>query len=383
MTGASLSPSEATLETPGVARLSRAHPLNARGQRTRSRRQLRLPLAIVLLFVPGLHSCQAGYVIRQGLGQFRLSNEQIPLETITKNDALSAEARAKLAWVPRVLEFAVSRLGLDPGDSYQTYVDTAGEPVSYVVSAAAPLALIPYQWQFPFAGRVGYKGFFDLDEARAEKERLEADGFDTLLTPVQAFSTLGWFRDPILSTMLEKDLPDLVDLLIHESVHRTIYFKAHAAETTAYNESLASHVAYEGTLLFLAAHEDLKQHLVSYRLSKVRARLTGDVIKDLRVDLHTLYSNTLPDDEKRIAKARLFELASRSYKHLTGDSEARLPQTNALILAAAAYKELVPRFRELQKALGGDPKELIAYLKQLPTDELPRLPSGPSTQDRW
>ena len=328
-------------------------------------------------------SCQAGYVIRQGLGQLRLSHEQIPLTTVAADETLSPAARSKLAWIPRVLEFAVNRLGLDPGDSYQTFVDTQGEPVSYVISAAAPLALIPYQWQFPFAGRVGYKGFFDLDDARDEKERLESGGFDTLLTPVQAFSTLGWFRDPVLSTMLEKELPDLVDLLLHESVHRTLYFKARSPETTAYNESLASHVAYEGTLLFLESHEDLKQHLETYRLSKVRAGLTEGVLKNLRADLQALYTSDLSDRDKQSAKTRLFTFASRSYGRLTGNAEARFPASNALILASGAYEELVPRFRRLQESLGGDPRQLIAHLQELPANALPQLPVVSSNLDRW
>ena len=103
MTCSSLGPSEAS---PGP-----------RGRRKQLKQRPSLPIAILWLLAPGLLSCQAGYVLRQGLGQFRLSNEQIPLDTITEEGSLSAEARAKLAWVPRVLEFAVDRLGLDPGQS--------------------------------------------------------------------------------------------------------------------------------------------------------------------------------------------------------------------------------------------------------------------------
>ena len=316
--------------------------------------------------------CQAGYVLRQGLHRLGGTGDEVPLDSPALGSKTSPEAGEMLRWVPRVLELARNELGLDPGDSYTTYVDTQGKPVSHAVTASHPLALIPYEWQFPFAGRVPYKGYFDEGDARREAERLRSSGLETLVVPIEAYSTLGWFRDPVVSSMLEGNTADLVDVILHETTHRTVYFPGHSS----FNESLASYVAHQGTVLFLSTHEELKGLLPGYLADKREAAEREQVLLRLRNDLDALYRSALEDGVKERRKAEIFATASEAYRKLRrGSGKGSLPASNAFVLSVARYHELEPLFDALAPKL--DPGSsrraaaLVAFLKNLPDGDDP------------
>ncbi|HVR76259.1 MAG TPA: aminopeptidase [Planctomycetota bacterium] len=307
--------------------------------------------------------CQSGYLLKQGLGQLRLKDDEVPLDSTELSKRISASDSEKLRWVPRILDFCRDGLGLEPGDSYTSYVDTRGKPVSYAVTAAHPLALIPFEWRFPFVGRVPYKGYFDEDAAREEAERLTARGFETRVVSVGAYSTLGWFRDPIFTSMLEGTLADLVDVIIHETTHRTRYFPG----SVSFNESLATHIARQGTERFLAAHDDLRADLPEYRARRRAAMERETLLLRLRNDLDALYRAPVEDGAKLRRKAELFATASEAYRQLVGCADkASLPATNAFVLSLSRYHEFEPLLARLQESLGGDPADLMKYLKELP-----------------
>jgi len=321
-------------------------------------------LAIVCLLLSG---CQAGYVLKQGWGQLTFSGEQVSLDSPELEETTTPENLEKLRLVPRILEFCRKELGLDPGDSYQTYVDTGQEPVSFAVMAAHPLALIPYQWHFPFVGSVPYKGHFAQEDAREEAERLEELGFEALVAPVGAFSTLGWFQDPVLSTMLEGNTADLIDVIIHETTHRTLYFTG----ASSFNESLATHMAREGTVRLLSSDEDLLSELPEY-VERKEAHLEREILLlRLQKDLEALYRSPASDADKRVLKSEIFETASAAYRHLLGAKNASIPVSNAFVLSVARYHEYEPLLIQLQDTLGGNPADLMAYLKDLPSSEDP------------
>ena len=331
----------------------------------RSTWQKRFPrLLLAFVLVSLLLGCQMGYTLKQGWRQLGLQNDQVALDDPTAIESLSETEREKLAWVPHVLEFCVNELGLDPGDSYTTLLDTRDEPISYIVTASHHLALLPYKWRFPFVGEISYKGFFDENDAKAEEERLRSEGFDTAVYPVSAYSTLGWFRDPILSTMLEMELANFIDLLIHETTHRTLYFH----DDTSFNESLATFIAREGTLRFLRRHEELVGLIPAY-LSQGDARSQREELMfRLKADLEALYRSPLTDEEKLRAKKDIFGTASRAYGLLTEaetGTARTLPASNALVLGVVRYHGFESFFEALQAKLGGHPRELTAYLMDL------------------
>ncbi|MEM7235036.1 MAG: aminopeptidase, partial [Planctomycetota bacterium] len=299
------------------------------------------------------------YVIQQGWGQLSLAHRQVELDDPEVSEGLTDAQRANLEWVPKILEFGRQELDLTPGDSYTTFLDTEGKPISHIVIAAHPRALLQYQWCFPFVGCVAYKGYFDDEDAASLKSRLDEDGWDVALLPVGAYSTLGWFRDPVLSSMLDRSLPGLVELLLHEVVHRTIYYP----NSTTVNESLATHVAREATKRFFEKHPDActKEEWENY--SKRHEMIDADrvLLERLRWDLARLYAEPLPDEEIDARKAELFEAAKHARSLLFGNS-ADLPASNAYVLSSSNYSKLIPVFARLQEDLGGEPRRLMAYL---------------------
>ena len=145
-----------------------------------------LPASLALTLL--LSGCGGPYLFQQGLGQLDISLNRVALDDTNLLDSLDASQRDKLSWIPRVIKFAEDELELEPGDSYTSYFDTEGGPVSYTVVASHPLALIPYQWCFPLVGCVPYKGFFNLEDARETALALREDGWDAEVFPVQAYS---------------------------------------------------------------------------------------------------------------------------------------------------------------------------------------------------
>ncbi|MCZ6793326.1 MAG: aminopeptidase [Planctomycetota bacterium] len=317
-----------------------------------------------------LSGCQIGYVLKQGVGQIALSCRQEPLSSDELTDRLSATELKKLRWIPRFLEFSREELGLRPGDAYQTFLDTGGEPVSHVVLAAHSRALVPYRWCFPVAGCVPYKGFFAAEDAAEEAERLRREGWDVTISPVRAYSTLGWFSEPILSTMLADDLLELMELVFHETVHRTLYVEGR----TRFNESLATHVAREGVRLFLARHPEAAPGDALDRFARETALSDHDqvLLERLRQDLETLYRSPLSPELVKARKEELFSTASRARRLLHG-VPVDLPPSNAYLLGSLSYHELLPALAELQAAHGGHSRGLMAYLKKV-LDEKDSLP---------
>jgi predicted aminopeptidase len=209
-----------------------------------------LPAALLIALLQS--GCGGPYVFQQGLGQLDISVNRVPLDDESLQASLDEAQRGRMSWIPRVIEFARDELGLEPGDSYTSYFDTGGGSVSYTVVASHPLALIPYQWCFPFIGCVPYKGYFDPEDARAEALALREAGWDAEVFPVAAYSTLGWFSDPLLSGMLSLSMPELVELLLHELTHRTLYIPSRSQ----LNEGFATHMGREGARLFFQRHPE-------------------------------------------------------------------------------------------------------------------------------
>ncbi len=323
-------------------------------------------MATSFLFV----GCQSGYLIEQGSGQLGLIWGRVDLDDQELLASLEDDERRKLEWAPKILEFARTELGLDPGDSYTTFFDTKGEPITHLVVASERLALIPYEWCFPIVGCVPYKGYFDEDDADAEADRLREQGWDVSVLPASAYSTLGWFSDPVLSDMLDRPFPGFVDVLIHETVHRTLYLPG----GTAFNESLATHVAREGTRLFLERHPESasEEDLEAWQRRQRFSRLYEESLARLRDDLDSLFRSDLPDVEKEARKAELLGTTKRTIERLLG--RAGLPNlTNADVILSDRYHGYVEDFARIQRRVGGHPKNLLSYLARESSEGLARL----------
>jgi predicted aminopeptidase len=217
-------------------------------------RRIRRVLAIlVLILIAWLVISPSGrYLVRAAWAEASILARRRSIEAIVADPATPLEAAAKLRLVLAARAFAADSIQLRTRKSFTTYTHLDRDTLVLVLSGAYPDRLAPYTWWFPIVGRVPYKGFFDFGAARSAEHDLSAKGFDVYLRPSPAFSTLGWFNDPLLSTSLRADTIDLANTVIHELTHNTFYAPGQAV----FNESFASFVGARGSAWFFRSRGD-------------------------------------------------------------------------------------------------------------------------------
>jgi predicted aminopeptidase len=199
-------------------------------------------VALVLL-LPLLSGC---YIVTQAQGQLRMLLNSRNIDELMADPGVPDKVKLKLLFVREVKEFGEHQLGLARSANFETFYDTQGQPITYIVSASRKDRFQPHLWWFPIVGDVPYKGFFNREDAIAEARELEKQGLDVAMGTAAAYSTLGYFPDPVLSTMLSYPDEQLAALLLHELTHGTIYLPG----GTDFNEGLASFVGWQGALEF-------------------------------------------------------------------------------------------------------------------------------------
>lgn len=218
------------------------------------------------------------YATSQGIGQFQIIWNAQPIETVLQDRLTPDSIRTKLQFIQEVRKFAIDSLGLNPTENYTTFYDQQNKELMWVVTAAEPFTLNEKIWEFPFIGKVPYKGFFSPEKAKEEARIWKNRGLDVSIRNPGGWSTLGWFRDPVLSGMLLRSEGDLASLIIHELAHATIYVK----DSSTFNENLASFIGDAGAKKFLrskyglntSALENFEQKDQDYR-KWVQHFLTG------------------------------------------------------------------------------------------------------------
>ena len=210
--------------------------------------------AVVLMLGYGgayLASEDVRYLTRAGLEQIEILRKRRPIEKVIADPALDDRTRDFLRLVLDTRTHAAA-IGLDAGDTYTQFTDIGRDTLLLVLSASPKDCICPHTWKYPIVGRIPYKGFFDPAMARREQEKLAARGMDTYLRPAAAYSTLGWFEDPLLSTALVRDSVELASLVFHEIAHNSIYVKS----ATPFNESFAQLVGYRAAEEFFRGRGD-------------------------------------------------------------------------------------------------------------------------------
>lgn len=230
-----------------MRRLSRLEGARGRGWRRAVVGLAAVVLGTIVLFAP-----TACYLTRGAWEEAKILSRRREISAILADSATTPAIRAKLEVVEGARAFARDSLGLKTGKSFTTYSRLDHDTLVLVLSAAYEDRLVPYTWWFPIVGRVPYKGYFDFSAARRAKADLDAQGFDTYLRPSDAFSTLGFFNDPLLNTTLRADSLDLANTVIHELTHNTFY----APGQVAFNESFASFVGARGAAQFFRSRGD-------------------------------------------------------------------------------------------------------------------------------
>ena len=334
--------------------------------------------------------CQAPYLIKSAWSQADLLMSRTSLEKTFKKPNLKPEEIKKLELARDAKAFGERVLGLKKNSNYDSFVQLNRPYVSYVVSAAERDKLEQHLWNFPVVGEVPYKGFFNPDDAKAEAKVLNARGFDTYVRGVSAFSTLGWFDDPVLSSMLRYSDYDLVNTIIHESVHATLYIKSHAD----FNERLASFIGNIGADLFFQEREGAESPTVAAnRLENEDEKRFSKFISaeiDALKKWYQEQSATIASDDARVRAnffdqraARLAEIpkhfesvlrpqlkSDRYAKNLTRELDIST-LNNARLLAWKLYVYDMSDFEHLYASLNRDPRRLIEYAKSLEKEKDP------------
>lgn len=212
-----------------------------------TRKQWGLVLLLAVAVAVAFYFDLIVYGLRQLSGQWHIISNARPVEEFLNDPQVSDGVKNKLRLVADVRRYAIDRLGLSDTDNYTEMYDQQGQPVLWVVTGCEPYALAAHQWRFPVLGSMPYKGFFKLEYAEQEAEKLRQKGLDVNIRTVGGWSTLGWFKDPILSEMLKREHGRLASLIIHELVHATIFVK----DSVVFNENLASFIADKGTDLYM------------------------------------------------------------------------------------------------------------------------------------
>lgn len=303
-----------------------------------------------------LSACSPIYVLRAGYEEAKILWRRQPIEAVLRRGGLDADTRSKLELVLAVRGFAQDTLHLKVGGSYATLARVDEGQVVHVVSGAYRMRLEPYTWWFPIVGRVPYKGFFSKRAAEAEAAALERQGYDTYVRPAVAFSTLGWFADPLLSNLLRYDRVTLVDVVIHELLHNTTYLGGH----TDFDESFANFVGSRGAMAFFAARDDSAAVQQASNLWD-DTLLFSDFLGRFTARLRAAYATGLGPAERE----QSFAAAQEEFRRLNWRTSfyaefATQHLNNAIVLHHLLYADRLRDFDTLLRQQNGNLADTIA-----------------------
>jgi predicted aminopeptidase len=323
-----------------------------------------LVLFVLLVFLP----LPLSYYLQAIHGEFQLLVHRQSIDKLIARPQTPPRLRQQLQLVQQLRAFAKSELKLPVDGNYDKYVDIHRKYVVWDVQAAPEFSLQPKVWRYPFVGSLAYRGYFSEKDARDYGRRLAKEGFDVYVDGVDAYSTLGWFKDPILSTFLEDTEPELAELLFHELAHKRVF----AAGDTDFNEAYASTVGQEGARLWLRS-KGATDLLAKYDSAIGRDEEFVHLIMATRESLAMVYKAPASPDELRRQKQRVFDDLRHQYGELKSkwggysgyDDWFAHDLNNAKLNTVAAYNDFLPGFQRLLKQNGGNIEQFSAAVEML------------------
>ncbi len=326
-------------------------------------------MALVFACIAG--GCSSvGYYMQAIGGQMELMRKARPIAEVIADPATGAELKAKLERVMQIRNFASRSLQLPDNESYRRYADIKRAFVVWNVFATTEFSVQPKEWCFPFAGCVGYKGYFAEADAQAFASELRSQSYDVFTGGVPAYSTLGWFKDPVLNTFIRYPDAEIARLIFHELAHQVAYAKG----DTTFNESFAVTVEEEGVQRWLAANGTNEQK-AAFDRAQVHRQNFMEMIERYRDKLKRLYDeSSLSHEQMRAQKMQTFAqmradylaLKQQRWEGFSGyDWWFNQPLNNAQLASVAIYNQLVPGFRALLHELNGDLPRFYAEVSRL------------------
>jgi predicted aminopeptidase len=321
----------------------------------------RLATGLLALALSGCF--ETGYLLQAGEGQLDLVCRARNIDSVLDDPETPPEVKQQLEEVPRIKAFALD-VGLVPTKSYEDFVALDRPVAVWVVSAAPPLSFESKTWTFPIVGSVPYLGWFDKIDARTHARELAAEGWDVDLRGASAYSTLGWFRDPVLSSMLGDGTDAtgaLAEVILHESLHATVYVKGQSS----FNEGLATFVGDHLAVKYLAKrYGEGSTELSSYVEGEEQGKKRAERLRRAFEDLDALYRSKLPRAEK-LARKKEYLTGLASELHMR-----RMP-TNATLAGFRAYHGGSKSFEALYEACGSDVGRMVAAAKLVKESDFP------------
>lgn len=314
-----------------------------------------------------LASDDVRYITRAGFEETRILQSRQPIARLVRDSAADPLLRQTLGLVLASRNYA-ERLGLEAKETYTSYSDVGRDTLLLVLQAAPKDCICPYTWKYPIVGRIPYKGFFDLHAARREADQLAAKGYDIYLRPSGAFSTLGWFEDPLLSTALTRDSVELAATVFHEIAHNTLYVKS----ATPFNESFAQLVGYRSAEAFFRERGD------SANARRAANRwhdeiVLGEYYSALVKRLESLYAGR-PDsvaleqgrrEAAEWARAQLRGPVGQRLRTIQITRLAERPINNAHLIGARIYRTRLDLFERWFERHGRDVSRSVSALDSL------------------
>jgi len=336
-----------------------------------------LLIAVFALVVSG---CQSVYYYGQAIdGQLSILMQRVPIAEILDDPRASAKLKKRLSLILEIREFAQNELHLPVKKNYLSYVDLQRPYVVWNVFAAPEFSLTPKTWCYPIVGCVAYRGYFSEQDARRYAASLKKN-YDVYVGGVSAYSTLGWFDDPVLSTIMHLTETESTALIIHELTHQLLY----VPDDTAFNESFATAVEQEGVRRWLEGRSDPDAH-DAYLQNFRQHRQFVDLIMKYRRRLESLYQTEASATAKRKHKARLFYQLKQDHDTLKNqwNGTSRYDRwfnpslNNAQFVSVLTYQDLVPAFVGLLRQNDGDLEQFYdecqALAKKSKTERHQRL----------
>lgn len=345
-------------------------------------------LSIILLLMFSVSACSSLSYYGQAIGgQMELLQKSRPIPSVISDLSVDEQVRRRLQMIQQARVFAVRELFLPDNDSYSDYADLGRPYVLWNVFVTPAYSLEPKQWCYPFVGCMSYRNYFSRIDAQAYADALQAQGYDIYVAGVPAYSTLGWFDDPVTNTMMHWQDYDLVGTLFHEMAHQKFYIPG----DTVFNESLARAIEQEGLRRWMMQHQHSQEYQrylqeSEYELEFIRLVLTT------REKLSTLYNSGLPQGAMFTAKLDTFRQLRRDYLALREqwggydayDKWMLSGVNNAKIQSLATYYDYLPAFnrilrqqhgglvgfyQEIRRLMEMDMPSRRAYLQQLLVDQ--------------
>ena len=326
---------------------------------------------LLAFFIMGLTGCStAKYYSHAVVGHLQLTTGLTPIRKAIKQDETNKELRRQLELVTELREFAENKLSLDVGKAYSKYKRLDRSAAVWVVYAAPTFSPKLQTWKYPIVGEYQSRGFFKERMAKEYSAKLHSQGFDVYLGEAIAYSTLGWFSDPLLSTFLDDSDEELAETLFHELTHRTYYLKG----DTMFNESFATAFAQKSVQLWL------KEKGEEQRLEKSRQKLKRrdefrSLLQETKTGLSLIYKNANNDSEAILQKRKQDSIQSFKATCIALRKKWNKPKSleswideevnNAKIAASSVYLLKVPYFNQLWEQANQDPKTYLEMVKTL------------------